>query len=644
MGNERQKKLLEILLENQSFMTGRQLGAILKVSDRTIRSDVKTINSESSKPVIESDMQSGYRIIAGESGCFSEKKERKIVERDELQIPDTSQARCTYIIQNLLFKVKELNLIELQDQIYVSSYTIERDLKRIREMLKAYSNLKLVRNGKRISLQGDELSKRKFYKNLLVAEVQKNFLNLDQLARLYKEFDLLKVKDIFLKVLEKYDYSLHESLLPMMIVHAGINIERMLHFNYINTGENDENMKETIEYQISSDFFQKAAQEIPIQVRESEINRFAMTIMGRRASNYTSDYIHYEGKWINIKKLADEVIHQIYEVFGIDFRDDSDLNAGLKVHLQGLIEREKNHIHLEDFFVEEIQRKYPLVFEMGIYITEFLGKRLNTKISDIESAFIALHLGAASERMNAASRYRAVAILPYNQSFSIMCVTKLKDMFQERMELVATMHYFEQDIVKELEPDLILTTTALSHSLDIPTVLISIFVDFNTESNILKTLNELDKKAFHLEFVSNIGKLIRKEHYYENLDFDTPEEVIRFLCKDLYEAHAVDESFCEVVLKREEMAPTSFVNTFAIPHAFGSFAKTSTIATAQLKHPIRWGNFDVKLVMLFAVNENDQQMIKMFFDWVSNMVNHMEKLAELCIPCGYDQFIDKITE
>lgn len=643
MGNERQKKLLEILSEKQSFMTGRQLGAILKVSDRTIRSDVKTINSESSKPVIESDMQSGYRIITGESGYFSEKK-RKIGERDELQIPDTSQARCTYIIQNLLFKVKELNLIELQDQIYVSSYTIERDLKRIREMLKAYSNLKLVRNGKRISLQGDELSKRKFYKNLLVAEVQKNFLNLDQLAKLYKEFDLLKVKDIFLKVLEKYDYSLHESLLPMMIVHAGINIERMLHFNYINMGENDENMKETIEYQISSDFFQKVAQEIPIQVRESEINRFAMTIMGRRASNYTSDYIHYEGKWINIKKLADEVIHQIYEVFGIDFRDDSDLNAGLKVHLQGLIEREKNHIHLEDFFVEEIQRKYPLVFEMGIYITEFLGKRLNTKISDIESAFIALHLGAASERMNAASRYRAVAILPYNQSFSIMCVTKLKDMFQERMELVATMHYFEQDIVKDLEPDLILTTTALSHSLDIPTVLISIFVDFNTESNILKTLNELDKKAFHLEFISNIGKLIRKEHYYENLDFDTPEEVIRFLCKDLYEAHAVDESFCEVVLKREEMAPTSFVNTFAIPHAFGSFAKISTIATAQLKHPIQWGNFEVKLVMLFAVNENDQQMIKMFFDWVSNMINHMEKLAQLCIPCGYDQFIDKITE
>lgn len=643
MGNERQKKLLEILSEKQSFMTGRQLGAILKVSDRTIRSDVKTINSESSKPVIESDMQSGYRIVTGESGYFSEKK-RKIGERDELQIPDTSQARCTYIIQNLLFKVKELNLIELQDQIYVSSYTIERDLKRIREMLKAYSNLKLVRNGKRISLQGDELSKRKFYKNLLVAEVQKNFLNLDQLAKLYKEFDLLKVKDIFLKVLEKYDYSLHESLLPMMIVHAGINIERMLHFNYINTGENDENMKETIEYQISSDFFQKVAQEIPIQVRESEINRFAMTIMGRRASNYTSDYIHYEGKWINIKKLADEVIHQIYEVFGIDFRDDSDLNAGLKVHLQGLIEREKNHIHLEDFFVEEIQRKYPLVFEMGIYITEFLGKRLNTKISDIESAFIALHLGAASERMNAASRYRAVAILPYNQSFSIMCVTKLKDMFQERMELVATMHYFEQDIVKDLEPDLILTTTALSHSLDIPTVLISIFVDFNTESNILKTLNELDKKAFHLEFISNIGKLIRKEHYYENLDFDTPEEVIRFLCKDLYEAHAVDESFCEVVLKREEMAPTSFVNTFAIPHAFGSFAKISTIATAQLKHPIQWGNFEVKLVMLFAVNENDQHMIKMFFDWVSNMINHMEKLAQLCIPCGYDQFIDKITE
>lgn len=46
------------------------------------------------------------------------------------------------------------------------------------------------------------------------------------------------------------------------------------------------------------------------------------------------------------------------------------------------------------------------------------------------------------------------------------------------------------------------------------------------------------------------------------------------------------------------MSPTSFVNTFAIPHAFGAFARNSTIAVAQLKNPVKWGAFEVRLVML----------------------------------------------
>ena len=42
------------------------------------------------------------------------------------------------------------------------------------------------------------------------------------------------------------------------------------------------------------------------------------------------------------------------------------------------------------------------------------------------------------------------------------------------------------------------------------------------------------------------------------------------------------------------MSPTSFVDTFAIPHAFGAFAKRSTIAVAQLKNPVQWGEISCK--------------------------------------------------
>ena len=637
MQNKRQEQLLAILSERRDWMTSRQLAGLLQVSDRTIRSDVEAINKHTDPPPIESNVRQGYRLCEDARPALASGAETR-----EADIPQTPGARCAYMIQKLLFEVKELNLTMLQSQIYVSGYSIDNDLKRIRKMLEPYSGLKLVRNKECISLKGDEASKRRFYRDLLVAEVQENFLNLNTLAHLYRSFNLIEVKDIFVDVLEEYDYSIHESMFPMLILHAGTSIERMNCANYVNMDNSSQGLEDTIEYQIAQTFFDRISKRLHITVHDGEVGMFALVIMGRRASNYTSDFVNYNGKWMNTKKLVAEALEQVYALFGLDFRQDADLVAGLKMHFHGLIERVKNQVRMEDVFVEEIKRKYPLVFEMGIYVLEFLEQRLGRPISDVESCYIALHLGAASERMNSVRKYRAVMILPHNQSFSDMCVKKISDMFRERMEVVKVFGYFEEDEVSALDPDLLLSTFPLEHGLDVETVSINLFVDSETESKILQAINRLDKKGFRLEFTSHIGNLIRKEHYHSQVDMDQPEEIIRMLCAGLEKEGIVEPEFTEVVLKREQMSPTSFVNTFAIPHAFGAFARNSTIAVAQLKNPVKWGAFEVRLVMLFAINEGDARMIKIFFDWVSNVVNQPEELAKLVAPCSYEEFIDRI--
>ena len=623
MQNKRREQLLAILSERGSWMTSRQLAGLLQVSDRTIRSDVEVINKHMNPPPIESNVRQGYRLCEGARPVLASGAEMR-----EADIPQTPGARCAYMIQRLLFEVKELNLTMLQSQIYVSEYSIDNDLKRIRKMLEPYSGLKLVRNKECISLQGDEASKRRFYRDLLVAEVHENFLNLNTLAHLYRSFNLIEVKDIFVEVLKEYDYSIHESMFPMLILHAGTSIERMNCANYINMEEGMQGLEETIEYQISKTFFNRISKRLHITVHDGEVGMFALVIMGRRASNYTSDFVNYNGKWLNTRKLVTEALEKVYALFGVDFRQDADLMAGLKMHFHGLIERVKNQVRMEDVFVEEIKRKYPLVFEMGIYVLEFLEQKLGRPVSDVESCYIALHLGAASERMNFVRKYRAIMILPHNQSFSDMCVKKISGMFRERMEVVKVFGYFEEDEVSALDPDLLLSTFPLEHGLNVETVSINLFVDSETESKILQAINRLDKKGFRLEFTSQIGNLIRKEHYYTQVDMNQPEKIIRMLCAGLEREGIVESEFTEVVLKREQMSPTSFVNTFAIPHAFGAFASNSTIAVAQLKNPVKWGAFEVRMVMLFAINEGDARMIKIFFDWVSNVVNHPEELVK----------------
>lgn len=636
MLNRRQEQLIKLLTEKKEWMTSRELAGYFRVTDRTIRSDVDAVNRQGDHPLVESNVRKGYRAlpVAGQ--------EPKPAQNQGM--PQTPGTRCIYIIQKLLLENRELNLTELQGQIYVSDSSIQNDLKRIRRMIEPYPGLRLVRSRECISLQGDEISKRRFYRELLVAEVQENFLNLNRLAHLYRHFDLIEVKDIFVKVLEEYDYSIHESLFSMLILHAGTSIERIRTCHYIQPEEEQQGLKDTIEYQISRTFFERISGRLHLEIQEGEISMFALVIMGRRASNYASDHIRLGDRWLNIRRLMEEALARLKEVFGVDFAGDEDLAAGLKIHLHGLVERVKNQVLLEDIFLEEIKQKYPLVFEMGVCIVSYLEEQLQTRIGDMESGFIALHLGAASERMNSVRKHRAVMIMPHNQVFSGMCEKRILELYRERMEIVRKCSYFEEEEIRLLDPDLVLTTFPIEHRLDIPTVSISPFVDPETEANILQALNRLDKKRFRLEFTSHMGHLIRKEHYYPDLNARTPKEVIRCLCRGLEKEGIVDEHFQDIVLERERMTPTSFANALAIPHAFRAYASRSTIAVAQLQNPVQWGAFEVRLVMLFAINEGDQRMIKIFFDWVSDIVSRPEELAKLTERCSYEEFTERVME
>ncbi len=634
MLNKRQNKLILILTQMQDWIKNKELAVLLGVSDRTVRSDIATINQSQKEPLIESDSQRGYKILADVAA----------VKMGSVQdnIPQDAHGRCRYIIQRLLFSPEEINLTQLQDQIYVSGYSLDNDIRRIRKLLEPYGNLKLVRNLEHISLQGDEVYKRKFYKDLLVEEVRENFLNLNRLASLYTEFDLIELKDLFMETVEEYNYSINEAMLPMLILHVGTSIQRIMNYNYVEIKEKEEILTETIEYEIAKKFYEKVENRLNISIVEGEVRQFTMNIMGRRATTGERDSINFKGKWINIKDLVNGILENIHELFGVDFRSDQDLLMGLKMHVYGIIDRQMKQVIIEDVLEEDIKCKYPMVFEMGVNASQYIGKTLGLEIAHSETGFIALHLGAASERMNVSRKYRAIIITPYNPSFSKRCVSKISEMFNERMEVIKTCQIFEEDEILKLEPDLILTAYPLQHKLDIMTVPISIFVNTETEVSILKALNRLDKDRFKLEFVYQISSLVRPEFYFNDLECRSWEETITFLSNKLVEGGIVDANFKEEVLKREELSPTSFVNALAIPHAFGTRAKQSTIAVAHLKNPISWGSFEVRLVMLIAIDGSDQRMIKIFFDWIASIVNDNKKLANICESGDYEAFLERI--
>lgn len=622
--NNRQQRIIDILHDYDEWVTGKELASMLSVSDRTIRSDIEHINKEYECTLIEANRRKGYHLdemLTSVKGITTKSV-----------IPQTSQERVSWIIKELLFK-QEINLIELQDRIYVSGYTIDNDLRNIRRILNEYPSLKVVRVKNHIRLEGDENEKRSVYKHLLESEIKGNFTNISALSHLWKDFNLIDVVDIFKNVCANNHYKFKNVSLPMLMMHAGIAIERIRNKNYLYETQSDCTGID-LEYHVSKDFFEELSQKFGIPYVEEEVVKFAFLLEGR-------------GSHVDLKtesqQLVEEVLVDIRDCFDIDLRDDEELYNSLVIHMQSLLDRIKVDKPNTTAYLKEIKRQYPLVFEMAIHASDVISKATGKPLVEDEISYLALHFGTAYERHINTQKYRVVMIIPHNQMLAKACMDKIETRFRERMEIIKVFPFFENNMISSLHPDLILTVVPLQHELSIKTVSISLFVNYEDESQIFQALNQLDREKYHDQFCHIVKKLIGQETFFIKKDIASKEDAINYLCDNLIQLGYATQEYKEDVFKREEMAGTAFVQGFAVPHAIKVQPLRSTISVMVLKNPVKWGKYEVRLILLLSISEQDNQMLHTFFDWLSNVLIDYNQLMQFIEADNYQQFMKLMT-
>lgn len=629
---DRKEKLLRLLESQNSWITGKELSQILKVSDRTIRSDIDAMNHEYEYPLIESNIRKGYRLIV-DNYQRNKKPENAL-------IPQTPKERSTFILKKLLLTNQKLSIIDLLDEIYISEYALDNDLKNIKEFIDTFEGMKITKSRNHLYLEGPEHSIRELYKQMLLEETQKNFLNIDEIASIYKNFDLLKCKLELEKILKKYSYEVHDVSFPSLIVHVGISIDRIFNFRYVESMRNTEEIMTSIEYRIAKEFYERIAALYQTEIVESEIVMLAFLLMGKKGTNFSSESLkEFLPENVTCNMLAQEMLDNILKNFGINFTEDEGLIVGLTLHLQSLIERAAKNLVANNLYLQEIKRKYPLIFELGVSCANYLSRRLDLEVSEEEIGFIALHLGMAYERQNAKHKYKAIVIFPTTQAISNAPILRMQRIFSEYMDIIGIFNYYEETKILELKPDLLICSVPLKHSLDIPTVQISIFFSREDESYILSALNALEQKHLKAAYADCLNEMFRPEHFFTDMEFKTSEEVIKFMCDDLYKSGAVSDQFFDSVMARESMSSTSFIHQFAIPHALDSTVYQSNISVVILRKPIRWGPYDVKIVFLLAAANTESVAMQLFFEWMINLSNDVYKMTSLMECSNYNEFI-----
>lgn len=628
--NSRQRKILEYLSDQKTWIKGKELSRIVGVTDRTIRSDIDSLNQEH-PGIVESSTREGYQIDIS--------KYQSLSYADVDVIPQTPDERSIHIIKILLFSKKRQKIMDLQEELYVSEHTIEGDIKRIRELIKPYVGLKLIREDNSIYFQGNEHVKRKIYRDLLTNEIKDNFLNINRTALLYSRFDLVQVTKVFEDTLEEFNYSVRETAIPMIVVHIGITIERMLSGHYLSLESVNKQAGDGIEFEITKCFFEKITKMVPVEYSEAEARGLANILMGYQNAYHLSETIEYKGKTVDVAKLLDDVTDVLLDTFDLDFSQDHDFKSGLHLHIQSLVLRMKNESVIPNAHLQEVKKSYPLIFEMGLVIGRLIGNAFGFELSESEVGFISLHIGAAYDRLSVKKKHQVLLIAPNNRSLSKLTKGKITNMFKDRLEIAEISEYYVEKEVINMNIDLIITTLPIDHSLEIETVQISMFVNHEDESKIFRVLNELDKEQFNLEFGNQFGTLIDERFFFKDLDKETPEEVIDYMSQELYENGIVSKHFKESIFDREAMSSTSFIYSIAIPHPLDLESQQSKVAVALLKKPIQWGSYNVKLVMMLAITEEDSATMWLFFDWLSETITNASKMSKLLQSKNRNEFV-----
>lgn len=616
MISKRQKDILLVLSGTNDTITAEMIAKELGVSDRTIRNELKALQADCRHwgVFIESVRGLGYKLQIVDSALYAEKFSQLVIEKKEEYDQFLDQdGRVLYLLKILLLSKKEIKIEQFEDQIYVSKSTIQNDLKKVREYLSKHQ-LKLVyRPHYGIMVEGDEYKKRLclsdyFYHNYRGRRIQKDSSPLlDQ--QLY-----IKIKEIIIRKVNEYTLNISDMSLENLATHIAIACKRVEEGFIIEHFKEPFNNGHAFEKRVAEEIIAEVQAYTKLQFPESEIDYIIVHLLGTRLlqENKLSELAWYE----EVHSIVQRMITRLNLELHWDFHQDHEFSQALTLHLRAAINRMRFQMNIRNPLLNEIKLRHPGAFEAAVIASRSLEEYTGIEPGEHEIAYIALHIGVALERKKSRQKRikRVIIVCASGLGSAHLLAFRIKQLFSNELEIVDIINYYNLLQYDLSSTDLIISTIPIKEKLSVPVKVVNTF------------LNEEDVEKIRSNLVSDVNKAVVYLHpsrVFINQALDTKEKVIGFLGNELYKQGLVPENYIQLVMEREEYAPTSFGNLVAIPHPVSSVTDETFWTICTLQSPIDWHNNQmVQVVILLNIQKepgkNLEEMYKLLIQVIEN--------------------------
>lgn len=634
--------LLKEFMQPNMICSSNQLASILHVSSKTVRNDIKELNDILTffGAQIDTIIGKGYQLKIENQTLFKQFLKDYIYQPTSHNeaIPTNRKQRIQYLIIRLLLAEDYLKLEHLADELYVSESSIKNDLKGVREELRQYQIKLEVRPKYGMIINATELQIRFCMSEYLFQRKGSEMELLNSNISILPEEEIQIIEQSIIEEVHDNNISFSDIGLKNLVIHLAIACKRIREQNYVSIIPDDlKVIIEQKEYDVAKQIVSKIEKALQITFPTIEIAYIAIHLLGTKMVTYQSLTGNEVKTFFNDEtyQLSVAMLKKIEEQLDLHIDDDQELLFSLCLHLKPAINRYKYGMNIRNPMLDNIKLKYPLAFEAGTIAASVIKEQIGMAIDENEIGYLAIHIGAAMERLKlSGKKKRCVIVCASGIESAKLLYYNLQATFKDRLEIVDTIPYYRMNLIEYNRLDFIISTIPIKETTPIPVIQVNTFANE-------KDLKQIEMDLFKSETRFKLD-FIHQDLIFLQQSFDSKEKVLCFLEEKLLEKGLIEKDFLPAVWRREQIAPTAFGNFVAIPHPDWPQTEQTFWAVCSLKKPIDWDGEKVQFICMLSVKKKNMDDLKYMYEILGEIINSANLLQQVLQVKTIEAFIDLI--
>lgn len=619
---ERHAKLIRLILNNSNdYLSANEIANYLNVSNRTVRSDIKYINSELVKELIVSVKGRGYKM---NRTLYSVEQLAEIVTA----YTNKESEILLKIGYQLLMHQQPMTVDQLENDFGLTRSEVNDYLKRIQSWCTSFDINVNISKKKGITVNGNEMN------------IRNAILHLNQLSTKHQTVEQFILNEIPEAHIQMIFQIIKNNLSDYQIQTSDIRIRQLLiHLIIIFKRNNDNDASWVVDEE----------SQIIAQHCIDEINRkLAYSLSDETAKLFSFFISYYFNKYdlglekVFVKSYIDRMIYQMEKSVGVNFTKDKALRDNVYSHFSRTYLRIAKNVYINNPLTEDIKKHYPFVFNTLYETVNHLSKDAKINLVEDEIAFLALHFQSSIDR-NEKNRFNIVITCYYGLGISSLLEAKIANL-DDRIHVIDTLKLENVSQYDFSGVDALITTHFID-KFQVPDTLQVMEVSplfSNEDANKIQSfirhkqnpvLNQDELAAIQFDVHSDKQELTEASYVFEQA------QII------LGENHSVSEKYIQSALEREKFSSTFIGNGISIPHGDPEKVLKSHVVIFKNMQGFGWKQNRAKLVFFLAIAEQDIPAMKKIIHTIANLTeNDVDQLLVLEDQILRDKVIQLVKE